>query len=63
MKRWSSRNRFATASMLPKVCTAIFYEAHMDHNQAEFSLSDLIPFLDALWQLIPDEYTGGLPFA
>ncbi len=39
-----------------------FYEAHMDHNQAEFNLSELIPLLDTLWALIPNQYTGGVSF-
>lgn len=39
-----------------------FYEAHMDRNHAEFGLSELIPLLDILWQLIPDEYTDDISF-
>ena len=40
-----------------------FYEAHMDHNQAEFALGEVNTLLNILWELIPAEYTGGVSFA
>ena len=40
-----------------------FYESHMDRNQAEFALGEVTALLNILWQLLPDEYTGGVSFA
>ena len=40
-----------------------FYEAHMDRDDAEFGLGEIIPLLDILWERIPAQYTGGVSFA
>ena len=40
-----------------------FYEVHLDYDGASFALSDVRPLLEVLWQLLPAEYTGGVPFA
>ena len=40
-----------------------FYEVYLDHDGASFALADVQPLLEILWQLLPDEYTGGLSFS
>ena len=39
-----------------------FYEVYMDYTLTQFALSEVRPLLDVLWQLLPDEYTGGVSF-
>ena len=39
-----------------------FYEVHMTPDDARFSLADLRPLLAILWELLPANYTAGLPF-
>ncbi len=39
-----------------------FYEVYLDHDGASFALADVRPLLEILWQLLPDEYTGGVSF-
>lgn len=39
-----------------------FYEVYMTANRAALALDNLRPLLEILWQLLPDEYTGGIPF-
>ena len=40
-----------------------FYEVHMDDEDARFALADTQPLLQILWNLLPDQYTGGQTFA
>ncbi len=40
-----------------------FYEVYMTADEAVFALADARPLLDILWDLLPDEYTGGVGFA
>ncbi|CAI7991429.1 hypothetical protein GBAR_LOCUS734 [Geodia barretti] len=39
-----------------------FYEGHLTMEHTEFNLSELVPLLNAAWQLIPAEFTGGASF-
>ena len=41
---------------------ANFYESHLDRGQTEFNLSQIVPLLEALWERIPAQYTGGVSF-
>ena len=40
-----------------------FYEVFMDLQAVGASLQDVVPLLEILWNLLPDEYTGGGTFA
>lgn len=40
-----------------------FYEVFMTPALAELALSEVGPLLEILWDLLPDEYTGGGSFA
>ena len=40
-----------------------FYEVYLDHDGMSFALADVRPLLEILWQLLPGEYTGSVPFA
>ena len=40
-----------------------FYEVYMTSYRAEAALGEVRPLLEILWQLLPNEYTGGIPFA
>ena len=39
-----------------------FYEVYMTADEAVFALADAHPLLEVLWDLLPDEYTGGVGF-
>ncbi len=39
-----------------------FYEVYMDGRVAEVALEDVRPLLDILWDLLPEQYTGGVSF-
>ena len=39
-----------------------FYELLLDRRETEILLQRLIPLLSALWNELPAEYTGGVPF-
>lgn len=39
-----------------------FYEVYMTLDEAAFALADVRPLLEILWELLPDEYTSGVPF-
>ena len=39
-----------------------FYEVYMTADEAVFALADARPLLEILWELLPDEYTGGVSF-
>ena len=39
-----------------------FYEVFMTRELARFDLSEIRPLLDILWELLPDQYTGGASF-
>jgi len=40
-----------------------FYEVYMTAGLTEFALREVQPLLEILWQLLPEEYTRGVPFA
>ena len=40
-----------------------FYEVYMNAFLAQSALDDVRPLLAILWDLLPDEYTGGASFA
>ena len=40
-----------------------FYEVHMDQRTAEGAMEDIIPLLEILWALLPNDYTGGGTFS
>lgn len=40
-----------------------FYEVYMTQFRAAAALDEVRPLLDVLWELLPDEYTGGVSFA
>ena len=40
-----------------------FYEVYMTPYRAELALARVRPLLEILWNLLPDEYTGGLSFS
>ena len=39
-----------------------FYEIHLDYRGAELALEDAKYLMETLWQLLPVEYTGAVPF-
>ena len=39
-----------------------FYEIHLDRRGTELALEDAVFLLRVLWNLLPAEYTGGVPF-
>ncbi len=39
-----------------------FYEVYMTQRRAALALEDVRPLLDILWELLPDQYTGGVSF-
>ena len=39
-----------------------FYEVFMNADLTAFALAEVSPLLEILWQLLPDEYTGGASF-
>ena len=39
-----------------------FYEVYMTQRTVEVALEDVVPTLEILWALLPDEYTGGGAF-
>ena len=39
-----------------------FYEIHLDYRGAELALEDAKYLMEILWQLLPEEYTGDVPF-
>ena len=40
-----------------------FYEVYMTPYRAESALARVSPLLEILWNLLPNEYTGGLSFS
>ena len=40
-----------------------FYEVYMTLRTVELALEDVVPLLEILWRLLPDEYTGGSTFS
>lgn len=40
-----------------------FYEVFMDLQTVQAALGDVVPLLEILWGLLPDEYTGGGTFS
>ena len=40
-----------------------FYEVYMTPYRAELALARVRPLLEILWNLLPNEYTGGLSFS
>ena len=39
-----------------------FYEVFMTTELARYALEDVRPLLDILWELLPEQYTGGVSF-
>ena len=39
-----------------------FYEVYQTTETVDLALQDVIPLLEILWGLLPDEYTGGGTF-
>lgn len=39
-----------------------FYEVFMTPELARFDLAEIRPLLDILWELLPEQYTGGVSF-
>ena len=39
-----------------------FYEVYMTQRTVEIALEDVVPLLEILWTLLPDDYTGGGAF-
>ena len=39
-----------------------FYEVFMTLTTVELALEDVTPLLEILWELLPDDYTGGGTF-
>ena len=39
-----------------------FYEVYMTAALTDFALTEVQPLLEILWDLLPDEYTGGTSF-
>lgn len=39
-----------------------FYEVYMTYETVELALEDVVPLLEILWSLLPDDYTGGGSF-
>ena len=39
-----------------------FYEIHLDYRGTELALEDAKYLMEILWQLLPEEYTGAVPF-
>ena len=39
-----------------------FYEVFMTLELARYALEDVRPLLDILWELLPEQYTGGVSF-
>ena len=39
-----------------------FYEIYMDLGNVKVALEEITPLLEILWGLLPEEYTGGMPF-
>lgn len=39
-----------------------FYEVYMTQRRAALALEDVRPLLDILWELLPEQYTGGVSF-
>lgn len=39
-----------------------FYEIYMTQETVEVALETVVPLLEILWSLLPDEYTGGSAF-
>ena len=39
-----------------------FYEVYMTQRTVEVALGDVVPLLEILWALLPEEYTGGGAF-
>ena len=39
-----------------------FYEVSMNLELAKYAFADVQPLLQILWNLLPDEYTGGASF-
>ena len=39
-----------------------FYEVAMNPELAKYAFADVQPLLSILWNLLPDEYTGGVSF-
>ena len=39
-----------------------FYEIHLDQRGTELALEDATFLMQTLWNLLPDEYTGGVAF-
>ena len=40
-----------------------FYEVYMTLRTVELALEDVVPLLEILWGLLPEEYTGGGTFS
>lgn len=40
-----------------------FYEVYMTPYRAELALARVSPLLEILWNLLPNEYTGGISFS
>ena len=40
-----------------------FYEVHLDRRGAELAIEDAAFLMQTLWNLLPDQYTGGQTFA
>lgn len=39
-----------------------FYEVYMTADEARFALADLRILMGIIWEMLPDDYTGGRPF-
>jgi hypothetical protein len=39
-----------------------FYEVYMDLGSVQVALEDVVPLLEILWNLLPDDYTGARTF-
>ncbi|MCY3692441.1 MAG: hypothetical protein OXI54_16710 [Chloroflexota bacterium] len=40
-----------------------FYEVYMDARRVQIAMRRVLPLLEILWDLLPDEYTDGTSFA
>ena len=39
-----------------------FYEIYMEIGNVKVALEDIVPLLEILWSLLPEDYTGGETF-
>ena len=58
----TERDAIRRSLMSAEMLHSNFYEINLDYTDTTLALEDAKHLMEILWKLLPDDYTGGVPF-